>query len=76
METAAQRTQNLGYWRGFMTAYGRATLDVRGELYRDTEAYRYGAETATQLYTQVTALLGVATPPGVLSPQPAIGTAA
>jgi hypothetical protein len=70
VETDAQRLLNLGYWRGFMTSYGRAALDVRAELYRDTQAYRYGAETATQLYSQVTALLGVTTPPGVLSPQP------
>lgn len=74
METAAQRLANLGYWRGFMTSYGRASLDVRSELYRDTQAYQYGAETATTLYQQVTALLGVTTPPGVLSPQPTLGT--
>lgn len=72
METAAQRLQNLGYFAGFMRAYGRAPLSTRSELYRDTQAYQYGAETATDLYGQVTTLLGVQTPPGSLSPQPTL----
>ncbi len=42
-----------------MQAYGRASLDTRAELYRDTQAYQYGRETDAQLYTQVTQLLGV-----------------
>lgn len=73
MESAAQRLRNLGYFAGFMQAYGRAPLDTRAELYRDTQAYRYGRETADTLYGQVTALLGVQTPPFVVSPQPTLG---
>jgi len=76
METNAQRLANLGYFAGFMQAYGRADYPTRAELYRDTQAYQYGAEPAQTLYTQVTTLLGVTTPPGVLSPQPTLGTAA
>jgi hypothetical protein len=62
METNAQRLANLGYWQGFMQAFGRADYPTRGELYRDTQAYSGGAETADQLYGQVTTLLGVRTP--------------
>jgi len=62
METNAQRLANLGYWAGFMQAYGRADYPTRAELYRDTQAYQYGAEPATELYGQVTTLLGVRTP--------------
>jgi hypothetical protein len=58
--------RNLGYFEGFMKAYGRADYPTRAELFRDTQAYSGGAETATQLYDQVTQLLGVA----VTSPQP------
>lgn len=76
MTPDAQRLANLGYWRGFMQAYGRADYPTRAELYRDTQAYQYGAESAQTLYTQVTTLLGVTTPPGVLSPQPTMGTSA
>ena len=68
--------QNLGYFGRFMKAYGQADYPTRAELYRDTQAYQYGAETATDLYGQVAALLGVT----VVSPQlfvsPNIGTAA
>jgi hypothetical protein len=62
METNAQRLANLGYFAGFMRAYGRADYPTRGELYRDTQAYRYGAEDAATLYGQVSTLLGVRTP--------------
>lgn len=63
METPAQRLRNLGYFAGFMQAFGRAAPDVRAELYRDTRAYSGGVETDVQLYGQVTTLLGIATPP-------------
>jgi len=58
--------RNLGYFEGFMKAYGRADYPTRAALWRDTQAYSGGAETAAQLYDQVTQLLGVA----VTSPQP------
>ena len=61
METAAQRNLNLGYFERFMKAYGQASIPTRAELYRDTQAYQYGAESAQQLYQQVTQLLGVVT---------------
>lgn len=76
METNAQRVTNLGYWRYFMQAYGRASDPTRAELYRDTQTYQYGAESSQALYSQVTTLLGVTTPPGVLSPQPTLGMGA
>lgn len=56
------REANLGYFDRFMKAYGRATEPTRLELYRDTQAYRYGVEPASALYAQVTTLLGVTTP--------------
>jgi len=72
----ANHERNLGFFEGFMKAYGRADTTTRAELYRDTQAYSYGAETAGTLYGQVAQLLGV----GVPSPQPFvspnIGTAA
>lgn len=76
MATTYNHERNLGYFEGFMRAFGRASRDTRAELYRDTQAYSYGAEPASLLYQQVTTLLGVTTPPGVLSPQPMIGKAA
>lgn len=45
-----------------MAAYGRADLDVRAELYRDTLAYSGGRETPYVLYSQVADLLGVPVP--------------
>jgi len=62
MLTSAQREANLGYFAGFMQAFGRADDPTRAELYRDTQAYSYGRETDVQLYQQVTALLGLRTP--------------
>ena len=52
-----------------MQAYGRADYPTRAELYRDTSAYQYGAESADQLYGQVYTLLGVP----VTSPQVYVG---
>lgn len=54
--------RNLGFFDRFMRAYGRADEATRLELYRDTQAYSYGAESASQLYGQVSQLLGVQTP--------------
>lgn len=62
METNAQRLANLGYFARFMLAYGRADYPTRAELYRDTQAYSGGAETADVLYGQTSTLLGVRTP--------------
>ena len=45
-----------------MQAYGRADYPTRAELYRDTSAYQYGAESADTLYGQVYSLLGVPVP--------------
>ena len=45
-----------------MKGYGRADYPTRGELWRDTQAYSGGAETADQLYAQVGQLLGVYVP--------------
>ena len=45
-----------------MQAYGRADYPTRAELYRDTSAYQYGAESADTLYGQVYTLLGVPVP--------------
>lgn len=61
----APKQANLGYFVGFMEGYGRAAAGTRAELYRDTQAYSGGAETAAELYGQVYDLLGVA----VVSPQ-------
>ena len=60
---AVPRERNLGYFDGFMRAYGRADLPTRAALYQDVNAYRYGREPAAQLYGQVTGLLGLTTPP-------------
>ena len=54
--------RNLGFFAGFMKGYGRADYPTRAELYRDTQAYSGGAETAEQLYGQVGQLLGVFVP--------------
>lgn len=56
------REANLGYFDRFMRGYGRADQAARLELYWDTQAYQYGAETPATLYAQVNALLGVRTP--------------
>jgi hypothetical protein len=58
----ADHRANLGYFAAFMRAYGRASVPARLELYRDTRAYSGGAETAGQLYQQVSQLLGVPYP--------------
>ena len=63
--------RNLGYWSNFMIQYGQADQQTRDELYRDTQAYSHGAETAVDLYGQVYDLLGVTVP----SRQPALGIA-
>ena len=67
---------NLGYFAAFMRQYGRADYPTRAELYRDTQAYSYGAETAADLYVQVSQLLGVAVPPSQPTLLAAMGTAA
>jgi hypothetical protein len=54
--------RNLGYFAAFMRNYGRADYPTRAELWRDTQAYSYGGETAAQLYAQVAQLLGVSVP--------------
>lgn len=72
----ADNRNNLGFFGGFMKAYGRADYPTRAELYRDTEAYRYGAETATDLYGQVGTLLGVWVPSPQVFASPRTGTAA
>ena len=54
--------RNLGFFRDFMIRYGQASTPTRLELYRDTQAYSYGAETAATLYQQVGDLLGVYVP--------------
>lgn len=59
---AVPKQANLGYFAAFMQGYGRADYPTRAELYRDTQAYSYGRETATDLYGQVSALLGVPYP--------------
>ena len=53
---------NLGFFADFMKGYGRADYPTRAELWRDTQAYSGGAETADQLYAQVGQLLGVFVP--------------
>jgi hypothetical protein len=58
--------RNLGYFEGFMKGYGRADYPTRAQLYMDTQAYSYGAETGETLLEQVSQLLGV----GVPSSQP------
>lgn len=65
MASTYDHTKNLGYFTGFMKGYGRADYPTRAELYRDTQAYSYGRETAAQLYAQVSQLLGVPYPAGV-----------
>lgn len=67
--TLVPQQTHLGYFVDFMKAYGRADYPARAELYRDTQAYSYGAETAEQLYAQVAQLLGVSVP----SPQVYVG---
>lgn len=57
------RQANLGYFGPFMRAYGGAAPQARVELYMDTQAYRFGRESAAELYGQVTQLLGLQTPP-------------
>jgi hypothetical protein len=54
--------QNLGYFAAFMRGYGRADYPTRAELWRDTQAYSGGAETAQTLYVQTSQLLGVPLP--------------
>ena len=66
---ALPRQANLGFFGPFMQSYGRADYPTRAELYRDTQAYSGGAETASDLYGQVYDLLGVA----VTSPQVFVG---
>lgn len=61
---ALPKQANLGYFGPFMAAYGRADYPTRAELYRDTQAYSGGIETAQTLYLQVSQLLGVAAPTG------------
>lgn len=68
--------RNLGYFAAFMRRYGQASADVRAELYRDTQAYQYGAESAGALYAQVAQLLGVTVPPVQPSLSASTGTAA
>jgi hypothetical protein len=60
-----QYEKNLGYFDKFMRQYGLADEATRQELYRDTQAYSGGEETALELYQQVYDLLGVP----VTSPQ-------
>lgn len=76
MESAAQRVANLGYFAGFMRAYGRADYTTRAELWRDAQAYSYGAETADALIVQVSQLLGVSVPPSQPTLSATMGTAA
>jgi hypothetical protein len=75
MATVPQQT-HLGYFVGFMQAYGRADYPTRAELYRDTQAYSYGAESAAALYQQVSQLLGVSVAPAQPFVSPAIGMGA
>ena len=67
---------HLGYFVGFMQAYGRADYPTRAELYRDAQAYSYGAEMAATLYEQVSQLLGVSVPSSQPFVSPLSGTAA
>jgi hypothetical protein len=68
--------RNLGYFEGFMKGYGRADDSTRAQLYMDTQAYSYGAESAGTLYQQVSQLLGVSVPPSQPFASPNIGTGA
>ena len=65
MAGTVNHERNLGFFAGFMRAYGRADYPTRAQLYQDTQAYQYGRETATELYGQVADLLGVT----IVSPQ-------
>jgi len=76
MAGAFPQQSHLGYFVGFMKAYGRADYPTRAELWRDTQAYSYGAETAGTLYQQVSQLLGVSVPSSQPFVSPNIGTAA
>lgn len=63
MLTPNQREANLGYFGPFMSAWGKADTPTRSTFYNDTQAYRYGRESAYDLYVQAQQLLGLPLPP-------------
>lgn len=63
--TAAQLTQRLGYFDGFMRAWGAADAARRSEAYAETLDYRAGRIDGQTEVNEVSATLGIVAPPNV-----------
>jgi hypothetical protein len=61
---SGQTQQHLGYFGPFMQAWGKATQEVRKEVYDVTLAYRRGTVTADEEVRQVSLDLGIPIPTG------------
>lgn len=61
---SGQQLSHLGYFVGFMQAFGRASQPTRDQVFTDTQDYGKGRITADAEVRDVSQLLGLAIPPG------------